>query len=279
MVGTRKQKGLESLCRSFQTVAPKTRNARLPTVAKQMVKTSRRWEAKDCSHRLAYWQHDRWSTQAACYRPRRMYSIWGRCPLHTVNGNSIHTISNRCYQFDHCVGWNTTSLVYWLPTCLGRSEGTINQSIFVYYIIVGPQLLTLIYSVKTYIKIMSKSNQASSLPQRRKRRAESLYGYQCSVQWCDDHGRSVNFTKQESRNKVSVSSVSAKECLAFIGRQSYLKKVKNFNVSSVGVAWHTTHDRHQKVVDHQVARRGKERVHGFVRLTKTPQKQQVLTIP
>jgi len=64
LVGTGNQKGLESLSetasdgadatlrgRSFQTVAPETGNARLPTVERRTGGTSRRWEVEDRSRR------------------------------------------------------------------------------------------------------------------------------------------------------------------------------------------------------------------------------------
>ena len=65
LVGTGKQKGIESLSetasddadaiwrgRSFQTVAPATGNARLPTVEGRTGGTSRRCEVEDRSRRL-----------------------------------------------------------------------------------------------------------------------------------------------------------------------------------------------------------------------------------
>jgi len=65
LVGTGKQKGLESLSenanvgadatwrgRSFQSVAPETRNAHVPTVEIRTDGTSRRCEVEDRSRRL-----------------------------------------------------------------------------------------------------------------------------------------------------------------------------------------------------------------------------------
>jgi len=37
-----------------------------------------------------------------------------------MNARSIHNSSDGCYQFDHCASRNATSLVYWLPACMGR---------------------------------------------------------------------------------------------------------------------------------------------------------------
>jgi len=37
-----------------------------------------------------------------------------------VNAGRIHNSSDGCYLFDHCAGRNATSLVYWLPACMGR---------------------------------------------------------------------------------------------------------------------------------------------------------------
>ena len=46
-----------------------------------------------------------------------------RSPLSTVNAGGICNSSDGCYLFDHCAGRNATSLIYWLPICMGRLRG------------------------------------------------------------------------------------------------------------------------------------------------------------
>jgi len=35
-------------------------------------------------------------------------------------------LTTECWLVDHCAGRNATSLVYWLLTCMGWSEGMTN---------------------------------------------------------------------------------------------------------------------------------------------------------